>query len=511
ARPSRAADPAPTTPLLELSGVHKRFGGVHALRGADLTISAPGVVHALIGQNGSGKSTLLGVLSGQLRPDEGGLALDGGKVAFASAASAIAHGVAMVSQETAVVPELSVAENVLLGRRSVRGPLGLDRRRTRRRALEVLARLSLDYDPDLPVGRLRPDQQQMVEIARALSMDARILVLDEPTSSLTDDEVEALFTAVRELTRQGVSVIYVSHRLSELFAVADELTVLRDGLTVAQGPMAGFDTDTVVQAMVGEARTGRVAAGRAHAPMEASTPAVAVRGLSVRGLLHDVDLEVGRGEIVGVAGLVGAGRSELLKAIFGVLAIDAGAVEVEGRPVSAGHPRSAIRQGLGFLPPDRKTEGVVLSMSVADNLGMVRTNSRARLAPPARAAEAALCTETCRTIRIRTPSIGAPVWTLSGGNQQKVALGKWLGTGIKALLLDEPTRGVDVGAKAEIHDRLRATAAAGTGLLVSSSEHDELLELCDRILVMSRGRIVASLDPARATDGELARLTGGHL
>jgi ABC-type sugar transport system ATPase subunit len=289
------------------------------------------------------------------------------------------------------------------------------------------------------------------------------------------------------------------------------VTVLRDGVTVARGAMSAFDTETLVQAMVGEARTARAPAGRPRAPANPTAPPRSVRGLRVHGLLHDVDLEVGRGEIVGVAGLVGAGRSELLKAIFGVLAVDAGAIEVHGRPVSAGDPRSAIRQGLGFLPPDRKTEGVVLSMSVADNLGMVRTNGRTRLARPGGAAEAAVSAETCRAIHVRTPSIGAPVWTLSGGNQQKVALGKWLGTGIKVLLLDEPTRGVDVGAKAEIHDRLRATAAAGTGLLVSSSEHDELLELCDRILVMSRGRIVASLHPEHATDGELARLTGGHL
>jgi ABC-type sugar transport system ATPase subunit len=501
-------DPAP---MLSLSGVHKRFGGVHALRGADLTIARPGVVHALIGQNGSGKSTLLGVLSGQDRPDAGEIAVAGEPVSFSTPAAAIGHGIAMVSQETAVVPELSVAENVLLGRRAVRGRLGLDPRRTRARAVAVLDRLGLDYDPDSRVSRLRPDQRQMVEIARALSMDARILILDEPTSSLTDDEVEGLFRAIAQLTAQGVAVIYVSHRLSELFALADEVTILRDGRTVGRGAMSSYDSASLVAAMVGEAGETRTPVATRGRRRIAADAALAVTGLSVPGVLDGVDLEVGEGEIVGVAGLVGAGRSELLKAIFGLLPVTAGSVAIGGRPLTPGDPRSAIRQGLGFLPPDRKTEGVVLSMSVRDNLTMVRTLERPRLARPRRGAEARAADETCRTMRIRTPSASAPVWTLSGGNQQKVALGRWLAREPRVLLLDEPTRGVDVAAKAEIHERVRVTAAGGTGLLVSSSENDELLELCDRILVMFRGRVVASLDRESATDGRLARLAGGHL
>jgi ABC-type sugar transport system ATPase subunit len=498
-------------PMLSLSGVHKRFGGVHALRGADLTIVRPGVVHALVGQNGSGKSTLLGVLSGQVRPDTGEIAMDGEAVSFSSPAAAIGHGIAMVSQETAVVPELTVAENVLLGRRLARGRLGLDPRRSRARAVAVLERLGLDYDPDRRVSQLRPDQRQMVEIARALSMDARILILDEPTSSLTDDEVEGLFRAIAQLTAQGVAVVYVSHRLSELFALADEVTVLRDGCTVGRGAMSSYDDASLVAAMVGEAReTGTSVATRGRRGI-APDAALSVTGLSVPGVLDGVDLEVGAGEIVGVAGLVGAGRSELLKAIFGLLPVTAGAVTVGGAPLSPGDPRGAIFRGLGFLPPDRKVEGLVQSMSVRDNLTMVRTLERPRLARPRRGAEARAAEETCRTMRIRTPSASAPVWTLSGGNQQKVALGRWLAREPRVLLLDEPTRGVDVAAKAEIHDRIRVTAAAGTGLLVSSSENDELLELCDRILVMFRGRVVASLDRESATEGRLARLAGGHL
>jgi ABC-type sugar transport system ATPase subunit len=508
--PTRGAAPLPRNPgpLLAITGLEKSFGGVHALRGADLEISAPGVVHALVGQNGSGKSTLLGVLSGQLRPDAGEIMLDGSPVTFSSTVSAVGNGIAMVSQETAVAPELSVAENVLLGRRAVRGPLGLQPKRTRAKAAAVLDRLGLDYDPDWRVGRLRSDQRQMVEIARALSMDARILILDEPTSSLTDDEVGSLFAAVRQLTRQGVSVVFVSHRLGELFELGDEVTVLRDGVTVASGPMSRFEPATLVDAMVGEAQEGR--ASKAGSRPAAGRTVLSVAGLEVPGVLRDASLELAAGEIVGVAGLVGAGRSELLQALFGLLPVERGTVHVDGRLVTARDVRGAIDQGLGYLPPERKSGGVVLAMTVLDNLALVRTNRRARLAPPRGAEEVAVSEEVRRDMRIRAPS-SARVQTLSGGNQQKVALGRWLGTPAKVLLLDEPTRGVDVAAKAEIHERLRELAAEGTALLVSSSEHDELLELCDRILVMFRGRIVASLDSARATDGAIARLAGGHL
>lgn len=494
-------------PLLSLTGVHKRFGGVHALRGASLEVSRPGVVHALIGQNGSGKSTLLGVLSGQLRPDAGTLRLEGSPVSFPAPAAAIAHGIAMVSQETAVVPDLTVAENVLLGRRLARTRFGLDPRRTREQAVAVLERVGLDYDPERPVRRLRSDQRQMIEICRALAMDARILILDEPTSALTDDEVESLFTAVNQLRRQGVSIVYVSHRLSELFTLADEVTVVRDGQTVAVGAMSEFSTERLVTAMVGE--TAQARARPQHRARGVRADALAVTGLTVEGILHGVDLTVGAGEIVGVAGLVGAGRSELLQAIFGLIPA-AGVIEVNGRPLSVRTPRDAIAQGLGYLPADRKNEGVILRMSVLDNLGLVRTNRRPRLARPRDSHERMAYDEACRTMRIRTASPDAAVGTLSGGNQQKVALGKWLGTDTTVLLLDEPTRGVDVAAKAEIHERLRATARTGTGLLVSSSEDDELLELCDRIVVLFRGRVMANLDSAQATERELARLAGGQ-
>ncbi len=503
---------ARTSALLSLTGVHKRFGGVHALRGAELTIARAGVVHVLLGENGSGKSTLLGVLSGQLRPDEGQVWMDGAPVHFSSPVAALRHGIAMVSQETAVAPDLTVAENVLLGRGLVRRWAGLSKRATRAKARAMLARLGLDYDPDRLVGTLRPDQRQMVEIARALSADARILILDEPTSSLTDDEVEGLFAAIRELKRQGVAIVFVSHRLPELFAIGDEVTILRDGTTVAQAEMSSFDARSLVAAMVGDPAAGEERKGRVvrRDPGHDAPPALRASGLCVPGVVHDCDLELRRGEIVGLSGLVGAGRSELLEAIFGIRAASAGALAIDGAPFAPAGPRGSIERGIGFLPPDRKTQGLVLSMSVRANVTMVQTLERSRLSPPRGGAEVRVAKAACETMRVRTASLDTPVGSLSGGNQQKVALAKWLVREPSVLLLDEPTRGVDVAAKAEIHDRLRAVAATGVALLVSSSENEELLELCDRILVMFRGRIVAALSQEQASESELVRLAGGH-
>ncbi len=366
--------------LLRLTGIHKRFGGVHALKGAEMTIARSGVVHALVGENGSGKSTLLGVLSGQLRPDRGEIILEGAPVSFSSPVGALGHGIAMVSQETAVAPDLSVAENILLGRRMVRRWSGISTRATRAKAQRILAQLQLDYDPSWIVGQLRPDQRQMVEIARALSTDARILILDEPTSSLTDDEVERLFEAIRQLKRAGVATVFVSHRLPEIFAVSDEVTILRDGQTVAQAPISQYDARSLVDVMVGTADVHRQHASPANVNGATRSRALRVRGLQLPPVLQDIELEVGAGEIVGLAGLVGAGRSELLEALFGVRQAAAGHIEIGGEPFRPGSPRASIVRGLGFLPPDRKTQGLVLSMSVASNLTMVQTMEHARAA-----------------------------------------------------------------------------------------------------------------------------------
>jgi ABC-type sugar transport system ATPase subunit len=502
-------------PVLALTGIHKRFGGVHALRGADLELrsAGTGVVHALMGENGSGKSTMLGILSGLLRPDAGAVSFGGTPAVLATPADALRRGVAMVSQETAVAEHLSVAENVLLGRRLAGGPLRISWRASRSRAQAILERLNLDLDPGRTVRDLRPDERQMVEIARALSMDASILVLDEPTSHFGDEEVASLFAVIRSLKERGISTIFVSHRLKEVFAIADEVTVLRDGETVAHGAIDQFTPELLVDAMVGAAagpRAGRPAGAAAPTGSKAEPALLAISGLHTPAL-HGIDLTVRRGEIVGLAGLLGAGCSELLRTVFGIEEVTAGQIALDGEPLRPGDTPAAIRRGVGYVPPDRRGEGIIPSMSVSDNLMLVQTMRRPRLARPPRAAESRTVEQVMEQVRIRTSSGKVPVGALSGGNQQKVVLGKWLVGEPALLLLDEPTRGVDVAAKGEIHQLLKLTAQRGVGLLVSSSENDELLELCDRIAVMFRGRIVAQVTAQEANEAMLARYAGGHM
>jgi ABC-type sugar transport system ATPase subunit len=419
----------------------------------------------------------------------------------------------MVSQETALADELTIAENIFLGRRMVRGFGGINWKATRRRAAEVLDRLELAYDPSWPVQRLRPDQKQMVEIARALSMDTRVLILDEPTSSLTDDEVQGLFRAVRQIKATGVATIFVSHRLDEVFDLVDELTVLRDGRTVVEGPVESFNARSLIDAMVGKEGAWHEYArpAAASAAQSERAPALQVTGLTIPGHVHGVDVTVDHGEIVAVAGLVGAGRSELLEGVFGLRPVTEGTIAVDGSVVQSRSPRAAIGQGLGFLPPDRKQQGLVLQRTIDENLTMVATLGRPRWRPPGGQEIARRVEEVAGIMRLRAASRHALVSTLSGGNQQKVALGKWLMADPRVLLLDEPTRGVDVAAKAEIHELLRRVAATGVGMLVVSSENEELIQLADRILIMFRGRIVASVAATEADVPTIARYAGGHL
>ncbi len=494
-----------SAPILRAVAMQKRYGGVHALRGVHLDVY-PGEVHALVGENGSGKSTLLKILSGQLQPDDGEIVLDGRPTSFRSAADALRQGIAAVTQETTLAPDLSVAENVLLGRRMPRRAHLIDWRGTRTRAVEALARLDLDLDPSVPVRRLRPDQQQMVEIARALSTDARVVILDEPTSSLTDDEVESLFAIVRRMRDQRVATIFVSHRLNEIFALADRVTVMRDGHTVGSGAAEEFDRPRVIHLMVGRELGNQEPPAQAHVQ---ETAVLRARGLSVPGACEDVDLDVAPGEIVGLAGLVGAGRTELLEAIFGLRRCH-GTIEVGGVPVTYRSPRSAIRDGVALVPSDRKAQGLVLEMTVRENLMMASTSGLMRIRRPSAARESIAVSTAIRDLKIRAHSPNAPVSTLSGGNQQKVVLGKWLATSPRLLMLDDPTRGVDVGAKAEIYRLLHEAARRGIGILASSSEIPELLGLCDRIVVMFRGRIAASLTSEEASEAVIAHYAGGH-
>ena len=497
-------------PLLELAGIEKSYSGVRALRGAHLTISQPGTVHALIGQNGCGKSSLLGVLSGQRQPDRGQIRIEGRTAHFGSASDAVRQGVAMVSQETAVAEDLSVTENVLMGR-LVRGRGGIDWKASRARAGQVLGRLGVDYDPRWVVGRLRPDQKQVVEIARAISLDAKLLILDEPTSSLTEDEVAKLFAAIRELARQGVAVLFVSHRLAEVFEISDEITVMRDGLTVCSGPAAEFTARSLVDAMVGgiDLHGGPVAAASSPADPDAARPLLEVRQLSSATAVRGVDLQLRPGRLVGVAGLVGSGRSELLEAIFGVRPVTGGRIVVDGVPWRRTSPRACIAAGIGYIPPDRKLQGLVLPMSVASNLTMVATHAKSRLLPPGSRSERAMARRLADGVKMRAASMSVAVRSLSGGNQQKVVFCKWMATRPRVLLLDEPTRGVDVAAKADIHTQLRQAAADGLALLVTSSEIPELIDLCDEVLVMHRGTVTHRFGREQLSETKIATVAAG--
>ena len=495
-----------SAPVLEAQSVHKRYGGVRALRGVDFELHA-GEIHGLVGENGSGKSTLLRLLAGQLEPDNGRLLLDGREVRFGDAARALSAGIATVTQETTLVPDLSVAENIFLGPRKARSWRGIDWRRTRAAAREILTRLDLDLDTDQPVGRLRPDQQQMIEIARALSVDARVVILDEPTSSLPDDQVASLFAAVRRLREHGVAIAFVSHRMNEVFDLVDRVTILRDGNRVETGSIEQYDRKRLIHLMIGR-ELEELSLETGH--HQATNPVLRIANFNVPQRVHGVNLAIEKGEIVGLAGLVGAGRSELMDGLFGMDPTASGLVEIEGRPALRRTPLAAMKSGIGYVPADRKRLGLVLNMSVRENLLMARTAHLARLRRPSRGGEQQTVADALERFRIVTDSAASPVGRLSGGNQQKVVLAKWLATQPRVLLLDEPTRGVDVGAKADIYKLLDAIKETGVGILMSSSETPELRLLCDRILVMYRGRIAASLARDDATDARIAHYAMGH-
>lgn len=492
--------------MIRAAAVHKRYGGVRALRGVDFEL-AGGEIHALVGENGSGKSTLLRILSGQLPPDSGAVLLGGKSVRFGDAAEAMEAGIATVTQETTLVRSLSVAENIFLGPRKARRWYGIDWRGTHARARSILERLELQLHPDEPVDQLRPDQQQMVEVARALSMDARVVIFDEPTSSLSDDEVAALFEAVRALRRQGVAIAFVSHRLNEVFDIADRITVLRDGSVVGSGPIGDYDRPRLIGQMTGRVLEDLDIGEHEHV---SANPVLRVRDFTVAGHVEAARLDVERGEIVGLAGLVGAGRSALLEGLFGLRSSSTGRVEIDGEPVRPQSPIRAMRSGLGYVPAERKTLGLVQDMTVRENLLMAHTAKAWRLRRPSASYEQRIVGEAVRNLGIVAESANVPVAQLSGGNQQKVVLAKWLANQPKVLLLDEPTRGVDVGAKLEIYKLLHQIKESGVGILISSSETPELRLLCDRILVMYRGRVTASFTREEATDARITHYAVGH-
>lgn len=496
----------PAAPVLSASGLAKSYGGVRALKGVDFELY-PGEVHGLCGENGSGKSTLLKILSAQILPDAGVVQFQGSTVSFRSPFESLAAGIATVTQERTLVPQLTVAENVMLGHTKSRRFWGIDWRATKLRAAEILARLNLTIDVDQPVSELPPGQAQLVEIARAISDDMKVLILDEPTSSLSTHEVEALFGAVQSLREHGVAIVFISHRMQEVFDLCDRITILRDGELVSTGPIGEYTPDRVVEDMLG--RELSAFSGGSHAVSHAD-PFLEFHGVTVHNRFSDVSLVLGQGEILGVAGLVGAGHSELVETLFGLHPGYTGSISVQGTHVELRDPHKAMNHRIAFVPGDRKAQGLVLDMSVLENGVMASTSSKARFRNPRLASENSFLIESAEKFNIVAENLDAPVVRLSGGNQQKVLLSKWIGTRPEVLVLDEPTRGVDVGAKAEIYRILLQQREAGMSILVSSSEVPELLTLCDRIIVMHRGRVAGVLARDEADEDIILRLAMGH-
>jgi ribose transport system ATP-binding protein len=486
-----------------MTGICKAFPGVQALEDASLGVSA-GEVHVLLGENGAGKSTLMKVLCGQYAADRGGISFAGETIAPESPIEAERLGLVIIHQELNLIPGLTVAENIFLGHEPTRGGFirGDDMRRT---SAELLRRVQCGVDPDAPVAGLSVAEQQLVEIARALKEEARLLVMDEPTAALADNEVEALFEVIRALCRDGVPVIYISHKMREIFAVGDRVTVMRDGRTVGTRTVSETDQGELIRLMVGRTIDEQIA----KREVEIGDAVLEVDGLRRQDALASISLSVGAGEILGVAGLMGSGRTELARAIFGADPVDAGTVRVSGTALPGNDPAASIAAGLGFLTEDRKQQGLVLLMSVAENITLTSLDELSRHGVLDLAGERAKAEELVDKLRIRAASLDQEAINLSGGNQQKVVLARWLAAGCRALIFDEPTRGIDVGAKAEIYELIGELVERGVAVVLISSEMPELLGLADRIAVMSEGSLQGILPRAEASQERIMELALG--
>ncbi|MFB7546475.1 sugar ABC transporter ATP-binding protein [Streptomyces sp. NPDC056154] len=494
-----ATGPSPATdraaPVLALSDVSKSFGAVRALQDVSLSLR-PGEVHALAGENGAGKSTLIKTLAGVHRPDGGQVLLDGRPVVFHGPADARAAGIAVIYQEPTLFPDLSIAENIFMGRQPRRGLGRIDHRAVREATKGLMRRLGVDLSPDRPARGLSIADQQIVEIAKALSFDARVLIMDEPTAALTGGETARLFSVVRTLRDQGAAVLFISHRLDEIFELCERVTTLRDGHLISSGPLTGLTEDDLVRRMVGrdledlypkqDAAVGDVA--------------LSVGRLTREGVFRDVSFEVRRGEIVALAGLVGAGRTEVAQAVFGVDRADAGEVRVAGTVLRPGSPAAAMAAGLALVPEDRRQRGLVMELSIERNIGLTGLGEVRRGGLVRRALEHERAADWAVRLRLKYSRLADAVGVLSGGNQQKVVLAKWLATEPSVLIVDEPTRGIDVGTKAEVHRLLSSLAADGLAVLMISSDLPEVIGMADRVLVMREGRLVAELPRGGATE-----------
>lgn len=497
-----------TAPWLQARGIRKSFGGIEVLHGVDLD-ATEGRVLALLGENGAGKSTLVKIISGDYRAEAGTVALGGRQHDQLSPGSARSLGVRMIYQELNDAATLTVAENILLGR--LPQTAGFVRwREVRARARAILEELAVDVDPDARMSSLRVGERQVVEIARALTDDARLLILDEPTAALSNDEVERLFSFIGRLRARGTAMIYITHRLDEVRQIADDVAVLRDGRVVLAGPAGDRPRSELVEAMVG-ASVDEVGRPDTRSPAADAPPTLTFRAASAERAFHDIDLEVRPGEVVGLYGKVGSGIAEVAEVAFGLRRLTAGSADVAGRPAPR-NPRQAIAHRIGFLPPDRKEQGAFPQLSSARNLTAPTWGRDARAGMWSSGGQEARAFETWRQalrIRVSPSGAGRPIAMLSGGNQQKVMLARWLHAGSRLLLLVEPTRGVDVGARQEIYATIRELAGTGVAVLISSSDYEEIIQVTDRAVVMARGRIVRRLGPGEVTVHSLTDSAGG--
>ncbi len=492
--------------LLRAINITKSYAGVQALKGASFELHA-GEVHALVGENGAGKSTLIKIITGAVQPDSGEIKLNGQTIAHNSPRLAKSLGIAAIYQQPALFPELTVAENIATGLEQTGLWRRIDWNERRRRAAALLVQVGAKIDTEAHAGDLSMPRQQLVEIARAAGADAKVLIMDEPTASLSEDDTHNLFGVIRQLRARGVGLVYISHRLEELRVIADRVTVLRDGCTIDTRPMSEVDRHELIRLMVGR----ELSSVFPKRKVELGQAILELRHLGCRATrVRDVNLSVRAGEIVGLAGLVGAGRTELARAIFGLTPADEGEISLRGKPVTVNLPSQAIECGIAYLPEDRQRHGVILEMAVSANITLALLDQLSRRGSLDFRREKEIAADYVRRFGIKTPAIFAPVSTLSGGNQQKVALSRWLATKPAVLILDEPTQGIDVGAKSEIHALMTELADQGVAILMISSELPEILGMSDRIAVMRGGTIVGIMGRADATQQKILALALGH-
>ena len=495
-----------TSPVLQLTGISKRFGAVQALTDVDLALFA-NEVHALVGENGAGKSTLVKILAGIHHPDAGRIQLSGEDLVLSGPAAARDLGIAVIHQHPNLFPDLTVAENVFVGRLPRNGVRGVDWGELNRTAQRLFENLGVKQSVSVPVRGLSVADQQLVEIAKSLSLDARVLVMDEPTASLSSHEVERLFTIIRQLRGRGVAILFVDHRMEEVFEIADRVSVLRDGRHVITAPINELNPAEAIRHMVGRRLETLF-------PKEQATIgeiALEVRGLTRRGVFSNASFQVRRGEILGLAGLVGAGRTEIARVLFGIDRADAGEVLVAGKHAEIKSPKDAMRLGIVYVPEDRHEQGLVLDFSIAANVSLPIVERLSRLLVVDRAQERQIATDYSKQLQVRSTGVEQAASGLSGGNQQKVVIAKWLATKPTVLLLDEPTQGVDIGAKAEVHRIISQLAGQGMAIVLISSELLEVLGMADRIVVLHEGRVAAEFARDDATQERVMAAATGHV